>query len=195
MRRYRTRTTAWPAVADLMTALAVVGLACALIVADRPPPDWPDLRPEVASLRTEVASLETQNASLGAAVDSLERELAEKVIGFRPCWLNDSPPPLYFFSYNATVLGGRFSLAPHPHWAAGTDLRGTISPPLVGVLEDFPRGEVGGEDMVHFGERVNDALQAAGYPGDCELAVTVNTDITGNEILILGRAGFEPILR
>ena len=180
-----------------MTALAVVGLACALIVAARDaPPDWPDLRTEVASLRTEVASLKTQNDSLVATVDRLERELAEKEIGFRPCWLNDSPPPLYFFTYNATVLGDRFSLAPHPHWATGTDLRGMIPPPLMGVLEDFPRGELTEEDMVSFGERVNDAVQAAGiYSDDCELAVTVNTDVTGDDILFIrDEAGFSPVV-
>lgn len=180
-----------------MTALAVVGLACALIVAARDaPPDWPDLRTEVASLRTEVASLKTQNDNLVATVDSLERELAEKDIGFRPCWPNDTPPPLYFFTYNATVLGGRYSLAPHSHWAAGTDLRGRIPPPLIGVLEDFPRGEVAEEEMVSFGERVNDAVQAAGiYPDNCQLAVTVNTDVTGNEILFIrDEAGFSPVV-
>ena len=173
-----------------MTALAVVGLACALIVAGRDaPPDWP-------SLRAVVDSLKTQNASLRAAVDSLEAEMAITVIGFRPCWPGEAPgDPSYHFTYNVTVQGGRFRLAPHQDWAVGTELRDTLPSPLMSVLEDFPRGEVTGEDMVSFDARVNDAVQAADYPDDCKLAVTVNPDATGNEVNYLRRNVFYPVWR
>lgn len=173
-----------------MTALAVVGLACALIVAgDDAPPDWPDLR-------AAVNNLNARNASLRAAVDSLEAELDIKEIGFRPCWPGEAPgDPIYYFTYNVTVRGGRFGFAPHQHWAVGTELRDTIAPPLMSVLEGFPRGEVTGEDMVSFGERVSDAVQAADHPVDCRLAVTVNTDVTGDEINYLTRTVFYPVWR
>ena len=197
VRRYRTRTTAWPAVADLMTALAVVGLACALIVAGRdPPPDWPDLRAEVDSLKTEVASVNSQNNSLWAAVDSLERELARSQVGFLPCWRGEAPgEPRYYRTYDITVVDGRFSLGPHPHWTAGSELRDTIPLSLLSILEDFPKEEMDGEDMVRFGERVNDAVQAAGiYAEDCKLAVTVNTDATDDILFMRDEVGFFPVL-
>ncbi len=182
MRRYRTRTTAWPAVADLMTALAVVGLACALLVASRDP----------SSASADV--LQAQNDSLKATVDSLNAELAKKEIGFLPCWRGNDPGD-YYHTYNVAVQDGRFSVAPHEHWALGTELRRTMPRSLVSVLEDFPQGDVAGEQVASFGERVARAVQAAGYPTDCKIAVTINTGADGNEIGILTRAGFYPVWR
>lgn len=180
MRRYRTRTTAWPAVADLMTALAVVGLACALLVASRAPPAPPDRRVQIDSLK--------------AVVDSLEAELAEEEIGFLPCWRGNDTSD-YYRTYNVTVQDGQFSFAVHGHWAFGTELRRTIPLSLVSVLEDFPQGDVAAEQVASFGERVDRAVQAAAYPDDCKIAVTINTGADGNEIGILTRAGFYPVWR
>ena len=189
MRRYRTRTTAWPAVADLMTALAVVGLACALIVASR------DRSPaSLDVLLAQIDSLLAQLDSSKVAVDSLEAELAKEEIGFLPCWRGDDPGD-YYRTYNVTVQDGRFSFAVHEHWALGTELRRTIPPSLVSVLEDFPQGDVAGEQVAGFGDRVGRAVDEAGYPADCKIAVTINTGADGNESGILTRAGFFPVWR
>lgn len=196
MRRYRTRTTAWPAVADLMTALAVVGLACALIVASRDPspPSLDVLTARIDSLLAQIDSSKGVVESLEAVVDSLETELAEKEIGFLPCWRGDDPGD-YYRTYNVTVQDGRFTFAVHGHWALGTELRRTIPPSLVSVLEDFPQGDVAGEQVATFGERVDRAAEEAGYPADCKIAVTINTGADGNESGILTRAGFYPVWR
>lgn len=210
VRRYRTRTTAWPAVADLMTALAVVGLACAILVAGRSvSPSSIDvlqaqndsLIAEVDSLGAEVDSLGAEVDSLGAEVDglmaevdSLSAELAKEEIGFLPCWRGNDPGD-YYRTYNITVRDGPFSFAPHAHWAPGTELRRTIPVWLVSVLEDFPQGEVPGEQVARFGERVGRALREAGYAADCRIAVTVNSRADGNEIGILTRAGLYPVWR
>ena len=166
-----------------MTALAVVGLACALLVADRN-----------ASPPASAEVLQAQNDSLKAEVDGLEAELAKKEIGFLPCWRGNDPGD-YYRTYNVTVQQGRFSVAPHEHWALGTDLRLTIPQSLVSVLGDFPQGDVAGEQVASFGERVDRAVQEAGYPADCKIAVTINADADGNEIGILTRAGFYPVWR
>lgn len=184
MRRYRTRTTAWPAVADLMTALAVVGLACALLVAaNREDPD--SALPEVLQARID---------SLEIAVDSLRDALAEEKIGVLPCWRGNDPGD-YYRTFDVTVRDGRFSVAVHEHWAPGTELRGKIPPSLVSVLEDFPQGKVAGEQLTSFGERVDRAVQEAGYAADCRIVVTINTAANGNEIGMLTRAGFYPVWR
>ena len=165
-----------------MTALAVVGLACALLVASRDPsPTSPDV-------------IQAQIDSLKVAVDSLQTELAEEEIGFLPCWRGNDPGD-YYHTYNVTVQDGRFNVAVHEHWAVGTELRRTIPPSLVSVLENFPQEDVAGEQVASFGERVDRAVQEAGYPADCKIAVTVNTGADGNEIGILTRAGFFPVWR
>lgn len=183
MRRYRTRTTAWPAIADLMTALAVVGLACALLVANREDPEA--ALPEV--LQARIDSLET-------TVDSLKDALAEEEIGFLPCWRGNDPGD-YYRTYDVTVLDGRFSVAAHGHWAPGTELRRTISPSLVSVLEDYPQGDIAGQQLANFGARVGRAVREAGYPAGCRIAVTINTGADGNEIGVLTGAGFYPVWR
>ena len=90
---------------------------------------------------------------------------------------------------------GRFSVAVHERWVLGAELRRTIPPLLVSMLEDSPQGEFEAEQVASFGERVDRAVQAAGYPGDCQIAVTINTGADGNEIGILTRAGFYPVWR
>ncbi len=162
-----------------MTALAVVGLACALLVARRDPPPKP----------TE--ELLRKIDSLKAVIDSL----VEPPIGFKPCWRGNNPPPPYYFTYHVTVRDGRFSFAPHEHWAHGTELRRRIPESLMTVLEGFPQGDVAGEQVISFGERVDRAVQETSYPSDCKLAVTINTGADGNEIGILTRVDFYPVWR
>lgn len=190
MRRYRTRTTAWPAVADLMTALAVVGLAGTLVGTRG---GVPDLNAQNDSLRAQNDTLKVAVDSLNAVVDSLNVELAKVRVGFLPCWPRNDPPR-YYRTYHVTFQDGRLSVTPHEHWALGTELRRTIPPSLVNVLEGFPRGEVTGEQLASFGERVDRALRETDYPPDCSFAVALN-DGGKNETDIVRRAGFYPVWR
>ena len=183
-----------------MTALAVVGLACALLVARRGASSADVLQAQhdslsaaADSLSAAADSLKAAGDSLSAAVDSLEAELAEEKVGFLPCWRGNDPGG-YYFTYNVTFQDGRFSVTPHEHWALGTELRRTIPQSLVNVLEEFPQGDVAGEQLASFGERVDRALQETGYPADCRIAVTLN-DGGKNETHILTRAGFFPVWR
>ena len=175
-----------------MTALAVVGLASAVIVASRDSSSSSaidDLKAEIDSLKDAVDDLEARN-------DSMEVANALRERGFLPCWPGDAPgEPDYYRAYNVTVRDGRFTAEPHHHWSTGTELRHTIPRSLVSVLEDFPRGEVTGEGMGSFGIRVDNAVRATDYGLECKLVVTVNPDADGNEIGILTRAGFYPVWR
>ena len=105
MRRSRSPLTAWPAFADLMTVLAVLGLAIAAGVAsvDAPAPPPEDrvgsLKAELATARERIASLEAElagarevNAGLRAGLDEAERSLdeaerreIERRLGSVPC--------------------------------------------------------------------------------------------------------------
>ena len=105
MRRSRSALTAWPAFADLMTVLAVLGLAIAAGVAsvdapDPPPEDRiPSLETELAAARERIASLEAElagarevNTGLRGDLDEAERTLdeaerreIERRLGSVPC--------------------------------------------------------------------------------------------------------------
>ena len=105
MRRSRSALTAWPAFADLMTVLAVLGLAIAAGVASVDAPDSPpedrvgSLEAELATARERIASLEADlagarevNAGLragldeaGRSLDEAERREIERRLGSVPC--------------------------------------------------------------------------------------------------------------
>ena len=170
-----------------MTALAVVGLACAILVVRRgegSPTGVP---------QAQYDSLQTQNEILKTAVDSLEAELDDETVGFRPCWRRNDPPR-YYFTYHVTYQDGWFSVTPHEHWGLGTEFRREIPQSFVNVLEEFPQGEVTGEQLASFGERVDRALEETDYSANCQLAVTLN-DGGRNETDILNAAGFYPVWR
>ena len=193
MRRYRTRTTAWPAVADLMTALAVVGLACALLVASQDAsPGSPDV------LQARIDSLKAVVDTKDAVIDSLKAELAIEEIGFQPCWRGHLPDgPTYYFTYNVTVLADtRLSVEPHEHWREESDLRGSLAPDLVAALLEYPADPVGQAGFMDFGTRIATAVASTGdYEPDCELAVTVNREATVAEAAVVRHAGFYPVGR
>ena len=203
MRRYRTRTTAWPAVADLMTALAVVGLAAALIVANTPsppPPPCPDSAdPDpcnaVDSLNVVIDSLSNRVSQLEESIDSLNaviKVLRERIVGFVPCWprQTDDGTPSYYRTYNVTVQGDRFSFGRHAHWNPGTDLRDTLPREILSVLDSFPRSAVSEEAVATFGATVTTALVRAYPSSDCELAVTINGGASVDDAGFLRRFRF-----
>ena len=70
MRRSRTALTAWPAFADLMTILAVVGLAIAAGLADTSSLE------ERADLERQLAAARERNAQAEARIRALEEQLA-----------------------------------------------------------------------------------------------------------------------
>ena len=105
MRRSRSALTAWPAFADLMTVLAVLGLAIAAGVASVDAPDPPpedrirSLETDLAAAWERIASLEADlrdarevNTGLRADLDEAERSLdeaerreIERRLGSVPC--------------------------------------------------------------------------------------------------------------
>ncbi len=102
MRRSRSALTAWPAFADLMTVLAVLGLAIAAGVASVAAPDPPDpgvsaggqerLQDQLQETRDQLleakelsARLEAQLAEARARNRELETRVTEGMLGSVPC--------------------------------------------------------------------------------------------------------------
>ncbi len=74
MRRSRSALTAWPAFADLMTVLAVLGLAIAAGVASVNAPG--DETSPIGALKAELAAAQERNARDGDRIRALKAELA-----------------------------------------------------------------------------------------------------------------------
>lgn len=90
MRRSRTALTAWPAFADMMTVLAVLGLATAAGVAVVGDPGGdedriPALKAKLAAVRQLNASLEAELAAAQQRIEEIEKEVARRVLGSMPC--------------------------------------------------------------------------------------------------------------
>ena len=85
MRRSRTALTAWPAFADLMTVLAVLGLAIAAGVASIEAPDdeVPEDLPQ--KLKAELSAVRERNAALEERIEELEDRDIERRLGSFPC--------------------------------------------------------------------------------------------------------------
>ncbi len=220
MRRFRTRTTAWPAVADLMTVLAVVGLVCAVflvqevnrltaIITTDPIPREPGKDPRIDTLKKRSDSLQVEVDSLNARVehreavidslqataDSLEKKLATRRAGFEACWPSRDTPRGFLFTYNVQIQDGKFSFAMHKDWAPNTEFRRTIPPAFVQVLEEMPQ-YIDGTAVRSFGDRINAAKeQWKNYPPECKFAVTINSSANGDSAGILTAAVFYPIWR
>ena len=81
MRRSRSALTAWPAFADLMTVLAVLGLAIAAGVAsvDAPPEE------RIRTLEAKLTAAWERIAALEARIEEAERREVEHRLGSVPC--------------------------------------------------------------------------------------------------------------
>ena len=183
MRRSRTPTTAWPAVADLMTLFAVVGLfaAAAVAVGREEPPEDDEPERVIDSLTAVIDSQST-------VIHSLKKTIA----GFTPCWPGDPEEKLYFFAYDITHNEGRYTVSRHAEFERGIGAE-TRPPDLVAqVLRDVPRGSMGGDEIEVFGRRVSEAIRGH-YASDCKLAVEINSDASGDDMEPLRRGGFYPI--
>ena len=84
MRRSRSTLTAWPAFADLMTVLAVLGLAIAAGVASVDAPDGPS-EDHIQALEAELAAVREQNRAQEDELQELEGELTAARLGSVPC--------------------------------------------------------------------------------------------------------------
>ena len=176
MRRSRTPATAWPAVADLMTILAVIGLSAAAVVATQS--------------KKEMAVKDSRIVVLKDSIVVLNR----KIVGFIPCWPGPPGEKLYFFTYDVTFADERYTLSRHTDFAAGSQ---ESSAKLLTELHDLPTGPVNGARMAEFGRTVSRAINdhAPRYPADCKLAVTINKDADGNDLEPLLRGRFYPVYR
>lgn len=97
MKRSSTRITVWPAIADLMTIIAILGVTVALVQSFGSPRDKVDqlkeeikrLQEDTTRLGTEVASLRSRQDSLRSQIDSLEYLL--RLCSPTPkCWADDA---------------------------------------------------------------------------------------------------------
>ena len=192
MRRQRTRTTAWPAVADLMTVFAVIGLSSAVIVRHQSAGEANQLR---LDLEEAESTLEAQEAEILAL---RERLTDSDEVGFVPCWRGLGPgEPKYYLTYNVTVVqSGRYRVEPHGHWRDGSELRGQLDFRLLDVLMDHPTEAIDAANLRDFGERLERAVAStADYERGCALAVTLDRTATGGDIQVLTGAGFYPVIR
>ena len=194
MRRSRTPATAWPAVADLMTILAVVGLSAAAALSPR----LKELKRKdshIAALTDEIKAKDSHIAALQARVKALQ-ENARDEIGFKPCWIGSSGEKRYFTTYDVTFSNGRYSVSRHHDFARGTRVVDELPVEFLAVLEDVPKRAMDEVVLVGFGRRVMDALWSFDpYPEDCRLAVTINPEVTGKEIEVIKQARFYPVYR
>lgn len=179
MKRSRTPTTAWPAVADLMTILAVIGLSVAAVVERTQTP---------AEL---MAELQRRDSTIAA----LEQRIAEEEVGFFPCW-RGSPGGgrAYFFAYDITYADGGYQLSTHRDFVPGAPFLEGIPADAVALLRSPPGGTV---SETVFSRFAGSALDVIGnhYPANCRLAVTINRQATGEVIDAITRADLYPVYR
>ena len=85
MRRSRSALTAWPAFADLMTVLAVLGLAIAAGVASVGPNAPPAPKARLDAAQQRIDSLEAELAAARQRIEKFEKEVTRRVLGSMPC--------------------------------------------------------------------------------------------------------------
>lgn len=199
MKRSRTPTTAWPAIADLMTVLAVVGLFVAAVTGvDRdvePPLPRPDSvwvsRDSIDRLNDSAATLNDSVDTLNDSVNAMRDRLK---IGFVPCWRRSGAGG-YYFTYDLTYENNSYRFGLHMDFDTAVDAL-SVDDGLVRALSEFPRGPVNAGEISDFGVRVGEATATA-YPdrSGCRLAVRLNPEASGNETRVITQAGFYPIYR
>ena len=180
MRRSRTPTTAWPAVADLMTVFAVVGLSAAVAVLDSRQGDDPETLRRMLHQRDSV-------------IEVLQDSIARIIDPFVPCWRGRTQGKRYFYTYDVTYEGGRYSLSPHADFEAGIEAGPRLPGGVERVIRELP-GPMDESGLRAFGQAVEDAV-AGHYREECKLAVTINPQATGREVSAIVRAGFFPVYR
>ena len=192
MRRSRTPATAWPAVADLMTILAVIGLSTAAVAGTQHSARIEELTARAMEKDSSIAALEDSVSGLVERIDTL----SFKVIGFIPCWPGRPGEKKYFSTYDVTFADGRYAFSRNRDFAPGNRFVDETPTEVLSVLQGFPAGPVDEVGMRAFGERVSSAItDHTAYPAGCRLAVTINGEANGFELAPLTRAGFFPAYR
>ena len=181
MRRSRTPTTAWPAVADLMTILAVIGLSAAAAVVG-------------SGSRGSRAELEQMLLQREAAIRILQDSIARIIDPFVPCWRGRSGGRRYHFSYDVTYANGHYSLSRHDNFETGIEAAPDLPSNAERALREVPGGAVDEAGLVAFGRSLTEAFRGR-YAANCKLAVTINPEATGREVSAVVRAGFFPVYR
>lgn len=184
MRRSRTPATAWPAVADLMTILAVIGLSVAAVVGIERNREIEDLSRQLEERGARIAELENR---IGDLQESMDNE-----IGFTPCWRGTTGEKRYFFTYDVTFANETYSLSKHVDFDAV--VAGGTPGGLLAVLDNLPASGIDETAFLAFGRNVSVAAGSV-YPAGCRLAVTINQQVTGSVISTIRRAGFYPVYR
>lgn len=184
MIRSRTPATAWPAVADLMTILAVIGLSAAAVVeAER--------NLEIEDLNRQLEERDAQIGELKNRIREFQESMANE-IGFTPCWRGTTGEKRYFFTYDVTFANGTYSVSKHVDFNTG--VTGDTPGGLLAVLDNLPAAGIDEAAFLAFGRNVSGAALSV-YPAGCQLAVTINQQVTGNVISTIRRAGFYPVYR
>lgn len=184
MRRSRTPATAWPAVADLMTILAVIGLSVAAVVGIERNREIDDLSKQLEERVAQIAELENQ---IRGFQESMDNE-----IGFTPCWRGITGEKRYYFTYDVTFANGVYSVSKHVDFSIGV-ARDTPDG-LLAVLDNVPATGIDEAAFLAFGRNLSGAATRV-YPAGCRLAVTINQQVTGSVISTIRRAGFYPVYR
>ena len=184
MRRSKTPATAWPAVADLMTILAVIGLSAAAVVSTERNMEIEDLNDKLVERDAKIAELENRIREF--------QELRDNEIGFTPCWRGATEDKRYFFTYDVTFGNGTYAVSKHVDFNAGVNA--DTPGGLLAVLDNLPTVGIDESAFLAFGRSVSRATMSV-YTAGCRLAVTINQQVTGDVISTITRAGFFPVYR
>lgn len=185
MRRSRTPATAWPAVADLMTILAVIGLSAAAVVGTQRNLEIEDLDRQLEERDAQIAELENR-------IREMQESMADDPVVFIPCWPRTAEEKPYFFTYEVTFTNGTYSVSKHVEFDSG--VTGDTPSGLLAALDNIPAAGIDEAAFLAFGRNVSGAATGV-YTAGCKLAVTINPQATGNEINTITRAGFFPVYR
>ena len=167
-----------------MTILAVIGLSAAAVVgAER--------NLEIEYLNGQLEERDAQIAELENRIREFQESM-DNEIGFTPCWRGTTGKKRYFFTYDVTFANETYSVSKHVDFNAG--VTGGTPGGMLAVLDNLPVAGIDEAAFLAFGRNVSGAALIV-YPAGCQLAVTINQQVTGNVISTIRRAGFYPVYR
>ena len=166
--------TAWPAFADLMTVLAVVGLSAAVVVlayAKNQVSKIEELEQELADKEKRLADKEMQNDNLEGQIEKLNDEK----IGFIPCWPRSQGAGWqYYFAYNITYANDLFRITAHRDLDKIIE-REPIDAKGLHLLKNFPIQHLDRNELIEFGKKIA-AWKESVYSNGCRLVTTLNPE-------------------
>jgi len=177
-----------------MTILAVMGLTAAAVVGSEQSSRTEELDRQIEDLNSQLEERDSKIAGLEDSIQAVRDSIDEIIVGFKPCWPGPTREQRYFRTYDVTFANGRYSVSKHRDFPEGIQTMSGAPAPLVGVLDSIPAGEIDEATLFEFGDRVSDALGGF-YSTDCQLAVTINLEVTGIVVSTVNRAGFYTLYR